>query len=368
MFNTPLMESLESRNLLNGAVPISNEPTEAIVDTHTTSNVGEKITVRRAVVHINAKTIKMNQRIRASGAILGKGNGIIKYRWVMYNTNRPISDVIEVEFINGKATIPDFYMLPTKKSGYYSITIKVLGSQLYRYDLKSIATYYVNPPHSVTGSNIEIERDQIVRKNRPFAVSGKITGTGKGMVEYQWMLKTPQGETQILSNVLRGKMDGGIFEVPERTLPTNELGVYHVWLDVKKPQLDTQEKVRTYTSFVDKPGMAIIHIPQVYEGTEDGNATYAYGRVKNFNLNNYKGVAAYILANDGWWSRPTWEDAITPIHKNGMWELSAWNNDWDVLRVYLIPKGFTGDVELGADGIPASFSGLHYVEMTREFF
>ncbi len=86
------------------------------------------------------------------------------------------------------------------------------------------------------------------------------------------------------------------------------------------------------------------------------------GSVTNVDPSKYM-VACYLEVNGGWWTKPTWDDALTPISSYGNWGCYVTTGGIDdqatTLKAYLLPKGVSapqasGGGEPGLGEFPSS--------------
>ncbi len=115
-----------------------------------------------------------------------------------------------------------------------------------------------------------------------------------------------------------------------------------------------------------EPGIKIDGVSPL--GTEDG---WVWGSVTGVNPNEYA-VAVYILVGNGWWNKPFWKPAKTPIKSDMTWICDittdgGQGNDKNATKVavYLIPVNYDPPEMHGGPSLPSELDQYPHVIVTR---
>ncbi|KFD40896.1 hypothetical protein DK28_0214180 [Peptococcaceae bacterium SCADC1_2_3] len=102
--------------------------------------------------------------------------------------------------------------------------------------------------------------------------------------------------------------------------------------------------------FSQKPSIEFTSIP-LY-----GNFENLKGLIKGVNPADYK-IAVYIYVDNGWWTKPYWDNPLTSINKDGSFICDITTGGLDQyatkVRVYLLPKDYHPPLASGQSSLPS---------------
>jgi exo-beta-1,3-glucanase (GH17 family) len=113
------------------------------------------------------------------------------------------------------------------------------------------------------------------------------------------------------------------------------------------------------------PAMELTSVPPI------GSSENLRGQVWHVAPTNY-GVAVYIKVLGGWWTKPFWNDPVTPIACDGSWTCDITTGGEDTqatdIAAFLIPLTYTPPAATWADTLPTELytNSLAHVEVKRD--
>ncbi len=114
-----------------------------------------------------------------------------------------------------------------------------------------------------------------------------------------------------------------------------------------------------------QPPIAITHVP------DWGTSEDLRGRVECVEPEKHE-VAVYLFVANGWWTKPTWDEPLTPIQADGTWTCDITTGGIDEqgteIAAFLVPDGYDPPLGRGEQTLPQEMfdSALAYVVVERE--